>query len=238
MIAGNYSSQFRRVGQVEKGVSFMKCVLRQFGLTLALTLLSAAGVRADFVSWSYNWSRSPVAVGASAGGTGGLTLTDEPLNHADGTSDIVATNIRSFSSASRSHPDTFTNATYSLHLNLTDTASGATANMTFTGFFSGTLSATSANIANTFTGPTTFSQTLGGHVYTVTIGAYAPPGPPTASNAGSISAHVGVDEFTPPGPGPGPTPGPSNAPEPSTLLLSGVGVGLVGLGRWFKRKRA
>jgi hypothetical protein len=26
--------------------------------------------------------------------------------------------------------------------------------------------------------------------YTVTVGSYAPPGPPTASNAGSISAHV------------------------------------------------
>jgi hypothetical protein len=197
--------------------------------TAAVALLAFAvnSARADFVAWTYNWSRSPVAVGS---GTGGLTLTDEPVNHADGTSDIVATNIRSFSSASRSHPDNFSSAAYTLTLSLKDNASGASANMTFAGFFSGTLSATSANITNVFTGTTSYTRVLGDHTYTVTIGSYAPPGPPTASNAGSIGAHVSVDEFTGGG-------GSNNAPEPTSLLLATSGLSMLGAGAWRKWRR-
>ena len=77
------------------------------------------------------------------------------------------------------------------------------------------------------------SATLGGHVYSVSLGSFAPPGPPTASNAGSISAHVGVDEVPdPPPPGP---PGPTgNAPEPSTLLLSCLGLSGLAMAGWRK----
>src|SRR5262249_10852271 len=130
---------------------------------------------------------------------------------------------------------------------LTDTASKQAATMKFNGFFSGTVSATSANIGNTFTAPLSQTATLGGHVYTVNLGNYAPPGPPTASNAGSIRAHVGVAQFSPPSPPPPPppptgsggggTPSP-NAPEPSTLLLSCLGLAGLGLAGWRKRRNA
>ena len=40
--------------------------------------------------------------------------------------------------------------------------------------------------------PTVQALTLGGNKYTVTIGPYSPAGPPSASNAGSIAAHVDV----------------------------------------------
>jgi hypothetical protein len=192
---------------------------------------------ASFVSWSYNWTPSALALPADVPGSGGLSLTNEPTKNADGTSDVVVTNIRGFSSASRSTPDKFTHAAYSFTLVLTDLASGQSAHMTFSGFFSGTMSATSANIANTFSSVVAAAPvTLGGHVYTVTMGNYSPPGPPTASNAGSISAHVGVDEVPDGGGGGGG--GGASAPEPSTLLLACCGLsglGLTGWRRWRRR---
>src|SRR6266851_3997934 len=182
---------------------------------LALTLLAQSHLRADFVSWTYNFGRSPLAVPADGAGTGGLSLTDESTHQADGTSDIVATNIRAFSSAPRTHPDTFTNSPYSLSLFLKDNASGLSTTLTFHGVFNGFISATSANVTTTFTAPLTETVTLGSNTYTVNLGNYSPPGPPAASNAGSISAHVAVNEFSPPPPtgGGGGGPPPANAPE-------------------------
>src|SRR3989441_11422626 len=60
--------------------------------------------------------------------------------------------------------------------------------LAFTGRFNGILTAQSAGISNTFTGQLTQSVALGKHLYTATIGPYAPPGPPTANNTGAISA--------------------------------------------------
>jgi hypothetical protein len=187
--------------------------------------LGASTARADFVSWSYNFTPSELAIPADPPGTGGLSLTNEPEKQADGTSDVVVTNIRGFSSAPRGTPDKFTHANVSFSLVLTDELSRASADLTFSGFFSGTISATSANVQFTPTAPLTQTVTLGGNVYTITFGSYAPPGPPTASNAGSLSAHVAVNESN----------GVNGTPEPSTLLRSCLGLGglgLVGVRRW------
>ncbi len=211
----------------------------------ALATLATLGLcqaRADFVAWSYNFTPSALSLPADVPGTGGVSLTNEPTKKADGTSDVVVTNIRAFSSAPRSNPDHFTHAAYTFTLVLTDLASSQSTTMKFNGFFSGTISATSANLGNTFTPPLTQTVTLGGHVYAVNLVNYAPPGPPTASNAGSISAHVGVDQFTPPPPPPtgggGGGTAPPNAPEPSTLLLSCLGLSGLGLARWQKWQKA
>jgi hypothetical protein len=205
-------------------------------LTTLVFFASPLVIRADFVSWQYNFTPSAIAIPANSPGTGGLTLTNEPTKQADGTSDVVVTNIRAFSSAARNHPDTFTHAVFSFSLVLTDLASHQSATSTFSGFFSGTISQTSANVLATYTAPLTRTFTLGGHVYTVNLGNYAPPGPPDASNAGSISAHVAVDEFTPPPPGTGGGP-PASAPEPSTLLLSALGLSSLGMAGWRKWRR-
>jgi hypothetical protein len=202
-------------------------------------LFSPLFARADFVSWTYNFGRSPVAVPAGGLSTGGLSLTDESTHQADGTSDIVATNIRAFSSATRNQPDTFHNAPYTLSLFLKDNASGQSTTLSFKGVFNGTISATSANVTTTFTAPLSETVKLGSNTYTVNLGNYSPPGPPDASNAGSISAHVAVDEFSPPPPPPvggggGGSPPPASAPEPSTLLLSCIGLSGVGLAAWRK----
>jgi hypothetical protein len=204
--------------------------------SVALVLLAGADARAAFVNWSYNWSRLPAdVVSADAFGTSRLSLTDEPLGHATNSSDIVATNIRTFSNAARANPNNFLDAAYALTLRLTDDASGETATLTFGGVFNGTLSATSANISTTFTTPTAQSAVLGGNTYTVTVGDYSPPGPPGISNAGSIGATVEVVPADDTGGGP------NDVPEPSTLLLSTFGLGALGMAswrRWTQRRRS
>ena len=205
-----------------------------FLFTSAVALLISMGgsLRADFISWTYSWQRDPISVAADSPGTGGVSLTSEALpKNAVGSSDIVATNLRIFSSASADAPDQLvTGGAYTLSLTLTDDASGTAGTLTFTGKLSGTFSSNNSLITNVFNSPTVQSLTLGGNTYTVTIGPYSPPGPPTASNAGSIAAHVDVVA--------GDTIGVQDVPEPSTMLLAGLG-GLSFLGAaWRKRRLA
>jgi len=202
---------------------------------LALTAFGVSQTRADFVPWSYNWEPSTLSIKAGGAGTGGLSFTDEPLKHADGTSDVVVTNIRAFSSATRSQPDLITKAAMTFTLVLKDELSNQTATLKFGGFFNGSISATSANVQFTPTVPLTETVKLGNNTYMVNLGSYAPPGPPAASNAGSISAHVAVNEFTPPPPPHGG--GTGQAPEPSTLLLSCLGLSGLGMAGWRKLRQ-
>jgi hypothetical protein len=101
--------------------------------------------------------------------------------------------------------------------------------LTFTGKLGGSFSANNANVTDQFTGKTSYTWTApNGNTYSVTLNNFTPPGPPTASNAGSISAHVTVT------PGGGTISG--GAPEPSTLVLSCLGLGFAGLRSWRKRR--
>jgi hypothetical protein len=213
-----------------KEVAFMKRSSTAFlAAVFVFATLGVSHARADFVPWSYNWEPSTLTIKAGGAGTGGLSLTDEPLKHADGTSDIVVTNIRAFSSASRGNPDVFNHAAFSFTLLLKDELSNQTATLKFNGFFNGTISATSANVQAVYTAPLIQTVKLGGHTYTVNLGNYAPPGPPAASNAGSIGANVAVDQIIHGGGGGG-----GSAPEPSTLLLSCLGLSGMGLAGWRK----
>ena len=177
------------------------------GAALASLLLTAPGARADLVPWAYNWTPGVTVITSDTGG-GQLQLTNEPLGHALGDTDIVATNIKAFSSASPDAPDVFTNRPYSLILSLKDTLSGAVGTMTFTGV-------------------TTQSITLGDSTYTVTINNYAPPAPPGAINAGAISAFAEVS-VNPAG----------AAPEPSACALACVGLASAAGAFWRRRRRA
>jgi hypothetical protein len=187
---------------------------------LALFLGGAAAVRADVIHWSYQWDRTPLAVSA---GTGGIGLTSEPLTHAAGPSDIVATNLNVFSAANPATPDAISNGNYTLTLTLTDDASHAQGKFTFTGQLAGTLSSASAAVTNTFTSALTPPpQQLGGNLYAVTIGPYTAPGPPTSANLGAIAAHVDVKAMS---------------PEPSSLVLGALGAAFVGMLSWSQWRR-
>src|SRR5262249_40002933 len=154
---------------------------------LVLCLLAGARARADFINWDYSWNPSSSAILADNPTMGRITMSSA-TGEAIGNSFIVATNLRTVSSADPSNPATFTNAAYGLGLTILDDATGQTGTINYSGTFNGTLSSKSALISNTFTGPTTQSVQIGNHLYTVQIGPFGPPGPPTATNAGTISA--------------------------------------------------
>ena len=214
----------------------MKRFLHLFAST-AVLLVAGASVRADAIPWTYSWQRDPISIAADGGGTGGVSLTSEALpKNAAGNSDIVATNLRAFSSATAENPDTFkTNGAYVLSLTLTDSTSGNSGTLTFAGKLSGTFSVGNANITNLFNSPTEQKVQLGNNMYDVTIGPYSPPGPPSGSNAGSIAAHVDVNPVSSTGgggnnggTGSGSGGGVSDVPEPSSILLSCLGLTFVG----------
>jgi hypothetical protein len=192
------------------------------GSALVVLLGAAGSAHAEAISWSYNWSRNPAEVLADAPGSGKITLTDEAKSNVTGDSDIVATNLHTVSSATPEHPDLFTNAAYTLDLQIIDTDSGQSGTVVFHGVFNGTLTATSAHIQNTFLGAVTQVLILGNHMYTTTLGPYSQPGPPTATQVGSISAHTSVTLI-------------QTVPEPGTLLLSLLGAVTLGATRYRRR---
>jgi hypothetical protein len=202
-------------------------------LCLAGTPAGASPTPAAPVQWTYNFTPSSPFVSADAPGSGTVSFTNEPTKNATNSSDVVVTNLRDSSTATPTSPDTLNSSgAWKVSLTLTDSASGQSATMLFTGKLSGSFSATNSNITDQFTGKTSYTVVLGGNTYTVSLTGYTPPGPPTASNAGSISAHVTV---TPGNSGGG---GVASAPEPSTLVLSCLGLGFAGLASWRKRRRS
>jgi hypothetical protein len=188
------------------------------------------------VSWSYNFTPSQPLIHSDTG-NGTVSFSNEPTHNAINSSDVVVTNLKVSSTAPNTSPDSFTSSggKWSVSLQLTDTASGQSTTMTFTGQLGGTFSQSNANITNTFTGSTTQSWTdpQNGNKFTVSLIGFTPPGPPSSSNAGSIAAYVQV---TPGGSSGGGTT--SGTPEPSTLVLSLLGLGFAGLTSWRKGRRS
>ncbi len=208
-----------------RGAARMRHTFSVLCLSVVLFGFHASNGFAESIPWKYNWSRSHAKVFADAPGTGFISLTDESLKGARGSSDIVATNLRIHSTASPLTPDTFTNADYSLTLFLLDEGSGQSGTLHFGGEFNGSVSKLSSNLTHTFTGTTTKSIGLGTSLYTVSIGPYTPPGPPGSANAGAVSAAARVEVSSI-----------EQAPEPSTLILTGIAVPFLSYAAWRRRR--
>jgi hypothetical protein len=213
------------------------------GIALTALVLTGASVRAEMLQWGYNWEPSAAQIATDGGGSGHLTLTNEPVKTATNSSNTVITNLRSVSTADSATPDTFAHAAFSFTLRLQDLASQAIGTLTVSGFFSGTITAESANVMANFTSPAVQTLSLGGNTYTVTLGSYSPPGPPGAINSGSLNAVVSVlagdggghTGGNPPGDGGGHTGG--TAAEPSTLILASLAFPYFGVAGWRRRKK-
>jgi uncharacterized iron-regulated membrane protein len=181
------------------------------------------------VQWTYNFSPGAPALTADNNPGAGVTFTNEATHFATGSSDVVATNLRVFSSATAGSPDSITgsNGNYSLTLQLSEAENGNvnTATLTFTGKLAGSFSSESSNLTNTYGPNASQTVSLGSFNFTVSLLPATLPGPPDQTNAGSIAAHVTVSSLTP-----------QSVPEPSTMLLSGLGLTFLGAASWRKRR--
>jgi hypothetical protein len=200
-------------------------------LIAALSLLGASQARADRVDFSYRWGISPGAV--LTGGKGRVSLAlahpgtgTATLGAADSAVTPAAT-VTTSSSATALNPDHFS-TTYSLTVHLTDTASGASGDLTYSGATTGTLTATTSSLTNVFATPLTQQLTLGKYVYSLTIDPSPADLPsPGAQATTLLDALVTV------------TPGSQThgTPEPSSLLLAAVAASLLGLADRRRRRR-
>jgi hypothetical protein len=213
--------------------------MKRFLSLFALAWLFTAGpnVRADAISptgvtWSYNFTPSATSIFADGNPNAGVTFTNEPTKNAIGNSDVVATNLRVFSSSPASAPDHFiNNGAYTLTLVISTVQNGQSLSgqAVFHDKLGGSFSVDNSNVTSTIGPKNAQVQTiiLGNDVFTVSMNAYSPPGPQAATNAGSISAHVDV----------APTLSVATVPEPSTMLLSCLGLSFLGGAAWRKRRQ-
>jgi hypothetical protein len=214
----------------------MKHLSNRIAIAVLVALPTAASpVQADYLSWTYtaNLNVPGIAVNAKSP-TGGATVTLTDFNNPQaGASKIpviayvtstAATTPVSFGPSSDVPP------TYKLALTITDGKTHDSGTLNFTGSIAGSLTASTSSLVNTLTPVTSKSLTLDGHTYTVTIPAVTLVSPTSPQQ--NIFATVSVSNGgTHPQTGGGG--GVQGAPEPTSLLLSGLGLSLLGLGdRW------
>ncbi len=190
---------------------------------VALLLLAAPRLRADQISWGYNfdWGTSAVHNNADADDRGRVAFS--PLQGTlTGTlptsATITAVNLEAFSKAAAGDPAHFKNAEYTLVMRLTDASSGLTAAVTFEGVLNGTVSASGTSLRNTFVGQTEYTFNLDHHIYDISVGNFKAPGAPGSGDLGSIAVDVSVH----------------HNPEPSALVLAALGLPALG---FFRRGR-
>ncbi len=206
-------------------------------LLLALLLFTGPGAGADYY---YNFSPVDFPTVYSDNSGMGITISNQPQVGPIATgldTNVVAATMTTFINPGITGTDTFTTGQHStLALTIVDGTENGTVNFGLK--FSGTLAANNSQIKVEFDGPSTQSITVNGNQYTVRLDSIVPPGIPTAI-PGSVGGRIlaGIDVNPPPDGGGGENPPPNNAPEPSTMLLSCLGMSLLGLAGWRKKTR-
>lgn len=217
----------------------------RLGIALLVVLAAAhSQLRADYLNWTYTaTSNVPgITVGSNTPGgapTGGasVTLTDYSTPQAGGTSIPVQAYVTQTASTT---PVSFNGTpSYNLALTITDGTTHDSGTLNFTGSLTGSLSATSSSLVNTFTPVTSNTLTLDGHTYAVTLPqmTLAAPTAPQKNLVASISVD-GSNNGGNPGGGTNPGGGVHAAPEPASLVLGSLGFSCFGLGCWCKRRFA
>ena len=180
-----------------------------------------AAARADLIAWSEHWVPSPGRVTVNAAGTSGILLTSGGTPRIDGSSTIVAANLKTFSAAPPGHPVVFSDVPFTLMLFVHDKQYNLDGALTFSGFFEGRLSRQSASVQYDLDSARTQELHLGHHLYEVTLSNYTPPGPPGSTSQGGFTAFVRV----------------SHNPEPASLVLAALAAPLLGLPLLRRRRR-
>jgi hypothetical protein len=199
---------------------------RLAAVSLALLLLPAGMARAELINWSFSWAPSTQTLHADAPGAGTVSLASYggTINsHPGNLVGLAGAYVTYSSQATDAAPDHFSNAPFGLTLTLTDNATHQTGTLTYTGFFSGDLSATSSGLGVTLGSPSAPGLTLGGHFYAVALGPYIAPPYPSTGLPGILVANVTVSDV-------------KTVPEPATLALAGLALPALGLAAWRKRR--
>jgi len=219
----------------------MKRTLITLTTALALALLGPAARAepmdpeplpgpSDLVEWEYKWTHTIDGSVILADGelNAGVTVSQE-AGSAVGSTDYVASNLKTFSQATINNPSKLTaNGAYTLTLTITDKASGESQSIDFTGKLGGKFGAGFAKVTNTFNDlePKKLEFDKSGNTYVIWLDQYTPPGNQTSLNTGSLGGFIQVIA-------PGDV---QKVPEPTGLLLGGVGLSMAGLGWWRKRR--
>jgi len=210
-----------------------------------LVLLACAQAKADPIFWSYNTNNFTLQSGNGntimpddPSGGGGITLSSPgfttPVPQHDSVKNLALTNLNLVAMGDPTqitNTAQFTNASYVL--NLTINYNGQSQTFAFTGQFNDSYDNLGSNITHSFTGPLEHWFIFDTASFDVRIGDLDPFGSYTgpqspSSGAGGINAWVqafgGTGNF-------------QQAPEPSTMLLSCLGLSLLGAASWRKRRQ-
>ena len=200
---------------------------------LGLGALAATDASAAII-WSADTTPGTANV-ISDSGNNSISFKNLTGQSYSGNSDIVGTNLF-ITTPFVGTSDTFTHQNYSLKMLLTDTASGQSTTLLFSGDLSGTVTGganPNSNIVNAFDpAHTSYEFDLGNDHYKVAVNSYTPVPPIGSSTQGAIGIHVDVHANG------GQEPPPNDVPEPSTLVLSFLGLTGLGMGAWKNYRRA
>jgi hypothetical protein len=203
----------------------------RLAVAVAAVCFLTVPARADFVRWDYTTTPANTSVASNGGSGSTANFIGDTNVLAVGNSNIVLAALTTTSSASPTSPATFTSKFWAVDLTITDFSSGATYDFLFGGRLTGSVSSSSSYFTNTFIGQSSITAQIGANNYTVSLVSFTPPGPPSASNRGAISAYVSIA----PASGTG-TIQSTGSPEPSTMVLAGVGIVGFVASRYRRRK--